>query len=535
MATGQSLWVPAHASDPNSSGAGLRGSTTNEKAESIGRRSNRSITGRRKRDESAASKRSAQQQTAPDEKDVRPASAGQTVPATQPRPKKKSGFLAFLSCCTSSDEGQEAGQPESAQPAKAPKSQPIRVQQPTQAHAPKDTGTTATSADDSKEVVDEKAAQPSQQAEPILPIPVQEKPPQGDATVDKPVPELPSDAPPVNANPAVRPLEADKHMQPAESTTGTVTGPPHVASAATTRDIEPSSSLPPQFQVQAPSPVVPPQSEDELIMDRTPDQAARDQDIEMSDSGPSLPLTGQDAAAVVEEEKQAHSRRESSNINREDLPPPPPLQNRNEQLDTAAASHQTSVVSTPEQVQKWLLPPLRSEFRGRKCLVLDLDETLVHSSFKILHQADFTIPVEIEGQYHNVYVIKRPGVDAFLKRVGELYEVVVFTASVSKYGDPLLDQLDIHHVVHHRLFRESCYNHQGNYVKDLSQVGRDLRETIIIDNSPTSYIFHPQHAVPISSWFSDAHDNELLDLIPVLEDLAGDQVSDVSLVLDVAL
>jgi hypothetical protein len=43
-----------------------------------------------------------------------------------------------------------------------------------------------------------------------------------------------------------------------------------------------------------------------------------------------------------------------------------------------------------------------------------------------------TIPVEIEGTYHNVYVIKRPGVDAFMKRVGELYEVVVFTASVSK-------------------------------------------------------------------------------------------------------
>lgn len=51
---------------------------------------------------------------------------------------------------------------------------------------------------------------------------------------------------------------------------------------------------------------------------------------------------------------------------------------------------------------------------------------------QILHQADFTIPVEIEGAYHNVYVIKRPGVDQFMKRVGELYEVVVFTASVSK-------------------------------------------------------------------------------------------------------
>ena len=59
---------------------------------------------------------------------------------------------------------------------------------------------------------------------------------------------------------------------------------------------------------------------------------------------------------------------------------------------------------------------------------------VVSAAYKLqlLHQADFTIPVEIEGNYHNVYVIKRPGVDQFMKRVGELYEVVVFTASVSK-------------------------------------------------------------------------------------------------------
>ncbi|OOQ84457.1 putative general stress response phosphoprotein phosphatase Psr1/2 [Penicillium brasilianum] len=207
------------------------------------------------------------------------------------------------------------------------------------------------------------------------------------------------------------------------------------------------------------------------------------------------------------------------------LPPPPPPPPAPEVITATEGAEQ----------QQWLLPPALPHLSNRKCLVLDLDETLVHSSFKVLERADFTIPVEIEGQYHNIYVIKRPGVDQFMKRVGELYEVVVFTASVSKYGDPLLDQLDIHNVVHHRLFRESCYNHQGNYVKDLSQVGRDLRETIIIDNSPTSYIFHPQHAIPISSWFSDAHDNELLDLIPVLEDLAGAQVQDVSMVLDITL
>jgi RNA polymerase II subunit A small phosphatase-like protein len=181
----------------------------------------------------------------------------------------------------------------------------------------------------------------------------------------------------------------------------------------------------------------------------------------------------------------------------------------------------------------WLLSPVSKELANRKCLVLDLDETLVHSSFKYIHQADFVIPVEIEAQFHNVYVIKRPGVDEFMKRVGELFEVVVFTASVSKYGDPLLDQLDIHRVVHHRLFRESCYNHNGNYIKNLSQLGRPLKDVIIIDNSPASYILHPQHAVPVSSWFSDLHDNELLDMIPFLEDLAGHNVQDVSIILDV--
>ncbi|CDR46877.1 CYFA0S26e01068g1_1 [Cyberlindnera fabianii] len=183
----------------------------------------------------------------------------------------------------------------------------------------------------------------------------------------------------------------------------------------------------------------------------------------------------------------------------------------------------------------WLLDPQPQHLKSRKCLILDLDETLVHSSFKYLRQADFVIPVDIENQLHNVYVIKRPGVDEFMKRVGELYEVVVFTASVARYGDPLLDALDIHNSVHHRLFRDSCYNYQGNYIKNLSQIGRPLNEIIILDNSPASYIFHPQHAIPISSWFSDAHDNELLDIIPFLEDLSRDNVEDIGLVLDINL
>ncbi|CAO1614987.1 unnamed protein product [Parajaminaea phylloscopi] len=180
-----------------------------------------------------------------------------------------------------------------------------------------------------------------------------------------------------------------------------------------------------------------------------------------------------------------------------------------------------------------LLLPLSAPDTGRKCLVLDLDETLVHSSFKMITNADFIVPVEIDGTVHNVYVIKRPGVDEFMRLMGEIYEVVVFTASLSKYADPVLDILDIHRVVRHRLFRESCYNHRGNYVKDLSQLGRPISESIIIDNSPASYIFHPNNAVPISSWFNDPHDTELTDLCPFLADLSD--VADVRAVLDGSL
>jgi len=164
-----------------------------------------------------------------------------------------------------------------------------------------------------------------------------------------------------------------------------------------------------------------------------------------------------------------------------------------------------------------LLPPPPPDLAAKKCLVLDLDETLVHSSFKPIPNPDFIIPVEIEEQVHKVYVLKRPGVDQFLQRLGPLFEIVVFTASLAKYADPVLDLLDSTRVVHHRLFREACTNYKGNFVKDMSRLGRDLKHCLIIDNSPSSYLFHPENAIPCESWYDDEHDTELLDLIPILE------------------
>eukprot|EP00002_Diphylleia_rotans_P027758 TRINITY_DN5576_c0_g1_i2.p1 TRINITY_DN5576_c0_g1~~TRINITY_DN5576_c0_g1_i2.p1 ORF type:complete len:213 (-),score=51.29 TRINITY_DN5576_c0_g1_i2:775-1413(-) len=172
-----------------------------------------------------------------------------------------------------------------------------------------------------------------------------------------------------------------------------------------------------------------------------------------------------------------------------------------------------------------LLPPYPSGMPPKKTIVLDLDETLVHSSFKPVPNADFVVDIEIEGVHHRVYVCKRPFVDTFLIEVGKLFEVVVFTASLSKYADPVLDLLDPHRVVKHRLFRESCTYHMGNFVKDMTRLGRNIQDVFILDNSPAAYLFQPENAIAILSWFDDQSDCELIELVPFLQTLV--EVEDV--------
>ncbi len=130
----------------------------------------------------------------------------------------------------------------------------------------------------------------------------------------------------------------------------------------------------------------------------------------------------------------------------------------------------------------------------------------MHSSFKPVPNADYVLPVEIEGVVHQVYVIKRPGCDEFLARMGKLYEVVIFTASLCKYADPLLDLLDPENVMRARLFREACVFHEGNFVKDLSLIGRDPRATIIVDNSPASFLFQPENAILCDTFIDNKED-----------------------------
>jgi CTD small phosphatase-like protein 2 len=178
-------------------------------------------------------------------------------------------------------------------------------------------------------------------------------------------------------------------------------------------------------------------------------------------------------------------------------------------------------ISTPVR-SKYCLPP-KAPNAPRISLVLDLDETLVHCSTDPddIINPDFAFQVEFNGQIYNVKAKKRPGFDEFMRFIKGRFEITVFTASQKVYADKLLDILDPNHeYIEHRVFRDDCCVVEGNYLKDLTVLGRDLSTTVIVDNSPQAFSYQLSNGIPILTWFDCERDRELLKLIPLLDKLA---------------
>ncbi|KAM0860133.1 hypothetical protein ACQ4PT_046744 [Festuca glaucescens] len=169
-----------------------------------------------------------------------------------------------------------------------------------------------------------------------------------------------------------------------------------------------------------------------------------------------------------------------------------------------------------------VLLPKQTRSCPRTTLVLDLDETLVHSTLEPCEDSDFTFPVHFNLREHTIYVRCRPYLKEFLERVASMFEITIFTASQSIYAEQLLNVLDPkRRLFRHRVYRDSCVYVEGNYLKDLTVLGRDLSRVVIVDNSPQAFGFQLDNGVPIESWFDDPNDKELLALLPFLESLVG--------------
>lgn len=311
--------------EPPSAATALSGETVKGSGDSVGNVSKNSITGKRRAGSTASSNRT-QRNNPMSEKGVQSPEDGTTAtstPTTLPKSKKKPRFLSFL-CCGKSDD-------EDILPPKRMEKRPET--RPTVA-GPHETPTVVAPGSDSRTQsnLNEKASAPIPDSS-DLPISPDLRQPRRVSAID----------------PTMEPVAG--------------------------------SSSGPQIAIQEATPITP--TSEMLIHDRTTEQEQRDTEIEMTDSGANVPIAAhevqgtQDTISSTDSINQPGNRDSKAKI---DLPPPPPLQERQAQV----AHHEGS--PSREGViggQKWLLPPQRPEFAGRKCLVLDLDETLVHSSFKV--------------------------------------------------------------------------------------------------------------------------------------------------------
>ncbi|KAI0751566.1 NLI interacting factor-like phosphatase-domain-containing protein [Daedaleopsis nitida] len=219
---------------------------------------------------------------------------------------------------------------------------------------------------------------------------------------------------------------------------------------------------------------------------------------------------------------------------------PPPIYNPEPpSAESKPASHVPFTLSPPATRSRSATPTppaKQAPFLLPKTLVLDLDETLIHSTSRPIplaggsglfgfggrnKGAGYTVEVVLGGRSTLYHVYKRPFVDYFLRKVSQWYTLVIFTASMQEYADPVIDWLDAGRgILGRRLFRESCTQlPNGSYSKDLSIIEQDLARVCLIDNSPVCYSINEANGIPIEGWTHDPHDEALLDLLPVLDSL----------------
>ena len=119
-------------------------------------------------------------------------------------------------------------------------------------------------------------------------------------------------------------------------------------------------------------------------------------------------------------------------------------------------------------------------------IILDLDETLVR--YKIN-----------ENNKDESKIIFRPGLFYFLNKVYHLFDIVIWTIATKEYAEPIIDIIEEnkkYFIV--RLFREHATIKNNSYIKDLTNLGRDINTIIIIDDKESSFSFQKKNCILIN-------------------------------------
>ena len=171
------------------------------------------------------------------------------------------------------------------------------------------------------------------------------------------------------------------------------------------------------------------------------------------------------------------------------------------------------------------LPPRASKKRAHAIdLVLDLDETLVHSTMDDEHLGwGFRVDVKLEHSSFLYYVHKRPHLDYFIEVVSHWYNLVICTASLESYASQVISRIDRGRgLFPRRCYRQHCIpspTQQQHWLKDLRLINPNLARICLLDNSKSSFLMYPENGIPIKSWLLDPNDKALLEMLPFLDAL----------------
>lgn len=194
---------------------------------------------------------------------------------------------------------------------------------------------------------------------------------------------------------------------------------------------------------------------------------------------------------------------------------------------------------------------IENKNENKKILVIDLDETLIHTSFQKIKNPDLMIEIDSNNKKNTTtnnntntdasiskkveaYIRIRPGVDKFLSQMSRYYDIYVYSASSKNYLNTIIKNIDKNNIIKQCYCRDDCImyvedyeedfdkpNNKYNYIKDLKKINKELRNIVFIDNNAISFKLQEKNGIPIKSWFDDYEDIELYKLIPILKNLSG--------------
>jgi len=175
------------------------------------------------------------------------------------------------------------------------------------------------------------------------------------------------------------------------------------------------------------------------------------------------------------------------------------------------------------------LPPIDNKYKYT--LVLDMDETLIHFVYRnknIKNMITYDMIEQNDLNQLGMFLL-RPYTKYFFEKLKNLYEIIIFTNGIKEYCDKILSLIDPNlEYIKFRLFRKHSISKDNDIkIKDLSLLGRDLSKIIIIANSAKNYKLQEDNGLPISSWKGDVNDTALKNLLPILKNIAENDVQDV--------